>query len=873
MTTFQQQERGIFPDPAYLLFSDRTKTFVNFGGLFRFAPDVAPSAAGDSSPGKIAGTQFAQAKPGESYHQILDLKVTVADAEVVLNQDTLCALLEVVQVDGDAEVSSTASPSRVSTPQKFESPDVGQETGSKPAAMVSTNSVSGVVSADNKQSAKSILTHGVISEVDRNVINCSFTLGKLALTMQHPKAGTLVAVRDSNKHAPLAKAVVSGLSLHYRDNTYSFGIAASLGDIVVHDLRSTAGSTFSRVSPKVLLSSHHPDERRNLFEFMLHETLARDVSKTTSTDEPVDNRTEVQPFSDGTDVPQPTSQPTAAAVVPICVKRHCKVELRPIEVVFDAPFVSQVATTLTDGALARTFLTEEQQTVETRSTHQQLPVSSVDDQEKVVEDEASLDLQDPSQADAANFPSYRAYKFSHPSRFSYDLAILHPSIRIPALISANATDANDLDDDNCSVFFNFKHFKVQLKDTNAWRGASSEQRKLLAEVSAIQLYKLRQQSFLPQNARMRRLRRQTQRIDKIFMKAFDVSFRFSTTKSLAAANPNLLNGPHQATVSTDSFLDISEVNMKLTEHWALLLYTMWRTNFSRLEIGGEAASVSKRNSSMNSDPPESQRKLSDTITTFQCVAPGITLHLTKPLSSLANDAALSSARDYRPTKDRDIAVFAVHALDFSMTNAEDNFLVPTEATKELTVKGTVGNIVFDYLRRPDDISWASSLFVLPTDGKGEGEASTQMPTRLTLFSGELEHEERNLPVTRAAEPIISQDVNTEPGRHDEDHDEEHDEDEDDDEDDDDSDVEAATAAEAAAVAAATITPFVSTELNISENKLCSVNLELNAPRLIVAPQAYMVSTHNVVYAHVWALHIVNSRQYICRFWWTTPYFW
>jgi hypothetical protein len=49
--------------------------------------------------------------------------------------------------------------------------------------------------------------------------------------------------------------------------------------------------------------------------------------------------------------------------------------------------------------------------------------------------------------------------------------------------------------------------------------------------------------------------------------------------------------------------------------------------------------------------------------------------------------------------------------------------------------------VFDFLRNKDDVSWASSLFVLPADGAGgadgEADAPQTMPTRLTLLSGEL----------------------------------------------------------------------------------------------------------------------------------------
>ena len=84
----------------------------------------------------------------------------------------------------------------------------------------------------------------------------------------------------------------------------------------------------------------------------------------------------------------------------------------------------------------------------------------------------------------------RRYPFAHPSRSSYELAVLNPLIRIPALIpggDGDGGDDDDDDDDSCCLFFNFRHFKVHLKDSHSWRAANSEQRRLLAELAAVQL--------------------------------------------------------------------------------------------------------------------------------------------------------------------------------------------------------------------------------------------------------------------------------------------------------------------------------------------------------------------------------------------------
>ena len=169
-----------------------------------------------------------------------------------------------------------------------------------------------------------------------------------------------------------------------------------------------------------------------------------------------------------------------------------------------------------------------------------------------------------------------------------------------------------------------------------------------------------------------------------------------------------------------------------------------------------------------------------------------------------------------------------------------------DSGSDITVKGTVGNVVFDYLRSKDDVSWASSLFVLPTDN----EHALQKPTRLTLLSGELGGDS-HLAVSREGG---SSDANYRQQRRGNQHqdvqDQDHeDDDEDLDDDDDDSDggggeaeADAAAAAGIAAAAALAITPFISAELNVSERKSCTVGVKLNAPRLIVAPQVYKVCT-------------------------------
>jgi hypothetical protein len=108
-------------------------------------------------------------------------------------------------------------------------------------------------------------------------------------------------------------------------------------------------------------------------------------------------------------------------------------------------------------------------------------------------------------------------------RSSYELAVLDPLIRVPALIpgagwsaAANGNNANnnnnnnnnssssssnnnghdangdvdaddDIDDTHDCLFLNFRHFKVTLKDTRSWRAASHEQQRLLASLAAVQM--------------------------------------------------------------------------------------------------------------------------------------------------------------------------------------------------------------------------------------------------------------------------------------------------------------------------------------------------------------------------------------------------
>lgn len=995
-----------FPDPAYILLSDTSKTFVTCTGLYRFAPDYMPvTAVSGAATTMTAGAQnqedpskqrspsetgnVASVEPGtktadmsatlgqvrQAYRQVLDLKVAVADAEAVLNQETLCALLEVVQpvdpgTDSRSETSRNKSglksriASQASTPRAARvnglpanfyredfSADVEQRASSpldeqqqQPSVDAPSSTGDGQTEQDTKQTKNPTATHGCISQPDQNVVNCMFTLGQLALTIQHPDR--LHHSRPSSQakqHVPLLRAIASNVSLHYRDNVYSFGVSASLGDLVVLDLRPSssslnfrnpglAGSLASEVSA-VVLAPRYPEERRKLFELMLHEDIkpqavasaaSKPVAATTSAGTKAASSASALPTTESLHVPKITE---------VCVKRQCRVELRPIELVVDGPFLSQVVDTLANGAIMEAMRLQQSEEFSSDAAHSKNPPHAgtqagesevmgegaagmgeeVDDDNE--EGGVAVDPADPALADAALYSSYTAYPFTHPSRSSYDLAVLDPLIRIPALITSNgpATSAGSGgalggEDDSCCLFFNFKHFKVQLKDAKSWRRVDREQRRLVAQVAAIQLYKLRQQSLLPRNTYftnrryrggmggvgsapglgglrgvgMRRAQQRGQaarRIDNIFSTAFDVGFRFSTVKSLTRASEfGAAHSQTRATVSTDSFLDVSEVNVKLTEHWALLLYTTWRTNISRLDFadGSPAKSPTEQPKSVRrseggplsplSPVATSEATMIDTIFTFQCVAPGVVLHLTKPLSTASNDAPLSSARDYRPTKDRDIAVFAVRSLDFSLTRAADTLLsddknkAETETddgtsvnSSDITIKGTVGNINFDYLRSKDDLSWASSLFVLPTDQGGGGgggvdaDEGQQMPTRLTLLSGELEDFSRDQTEGSQQRNGATTTTTGEKSRlaavpaHSDNEDDDDDDDEEDDEDEEESDdAAAATAAGTAAAAAATTTPFISAEVSMSDNKTCDAVLQLNAPRLIVAPQAYMV---------------------------------
>ncbi len=1022
---------------------------------------------------------------GQPYRQMLDLKCIVADAEAVLNQRTLCALLDVVQIkdagssdstpadldsinaDADADAGDRAKTAarrfvesddsevddseveldhtRTATPLRREPKDKdgrgygrgrldrgqglerrnGHDAGLKlpdnlskaPVAGVdggaaaaarrgsaapsvvddrapATSSATATTASASPPSATTTTSKGTVSQADCNVVNCAFQLGRLALTVQHASG------------RPMVQAVASGLRVHYRDNVYSFGVAVGLSDLVVLDL-------WRPPVPAMVLAPRYPADRRRLFEFVLHEAIVVRPSASTSFTSSMLSTSVAQQHqhhhppdnapsggaSTSTAAATAAAAPTGTTIIPpesngsrdgsaaagVVVKRQCKVVLRPIELVLDAPLVTRVADTLAHGQLAAALASSSKPQPQPHTTAQHPaaspgPPQQLEQQHHQQPPAWSNVGGDNNVPDAANYSSYRAYPFSHPSRSSYDLAVLNPLIRIPALIPgghaqppAAHTDAVDGggvrgvappaagasggDDDTCCLFFNFKHFKVGLRDTHWWRSPGTQQRRLLAEVSAIQLYKLRQRSLLPQNNRVgrsgwssmssfsasssaassssssssfsaaaRRLSNakhqqqpslQQQRHDYIFRSAFDVNFRISNATSLSDQPnmPPVASATTTTTVSTDALLEVSEVNVTLTEHWALLLYTTWRTNISRLEFGpprtrstdggagfGEfgAATASQGATSTSSSsaaagaagaagaaaaagaariPLSAEGGAVDKIFTFQFVAPGVSLYLTKPLSSgsTSYSAPLSSARDYRPTKDRGIAVFALRSLDLSVTQAEDTLLQQTAApapamtsrsgttsaaSNDVTVKGTIGNIVFDYLRATDDLSWASSLFKLPSDNTADGDGETeQMPTRLTLLAGEL------LPrnVTSASQPSRrkkgfqhqrdtgnSNKQNKESDGEEDREDEEKnsddgiDDDGDDDVDDDDvddgsaTDVDPTVAAEEAAAAAAAITPLVSAEMNVSELKACSIFVTLNAPRLIVAPQAYMV---------------------------------